>query len=144
MIRGSIPQLFTALSKHNRFSRFAVVGTIGFGIDSGTLQLLFSAANWNIYAARVVSFLLAALVTWMLNRRWTFHVKVPPSRKEWTFYTLCMTLGACINYGVFVLAVYLLPAAAQWPILGVALGSVCAMMVNYMSMHFLFIRRLLS
>ena len=43
---------------------FAVGGILGLVVDAGIAQGLVSLAGWNIYTARVVSFLSAATVTW--------------------------------------------------------------------------------
>ena len=51
---------------------FAVGGVIGLVIDAGVVQALVGIEGWNPYLARVVSFLLAASVTWWWNRRHTF------------------------------------------------------------------------
>lgn len=134
--------LSRGISKYFRFMRFAAVGTVGFCVDAGTLELLFFFANWHIFSARVISFLLAALTTWILNRYWTFNVATSPSRKEWALYTLGMSLGAAVNFGTFALAVSLLQAVAKWPALGVAIGSVCGMLFNYATMGYLFATKL--
>lgn len=140
MARSILPPLFKLSPKHLQLLRFAVVGTVGFAVDSGALQLLVSVMGWNVYAARVVSFLLAAFTTWLLNRSWTFEVKAPPSPREWSLYTVSMLLGAAINYSSFALSIHWLPLVARWPVLGVAIGSVCGMGVNFIAMQLLFSR----
>ncbi|MEE2878068.1 MAG: GtrA family protein, partial [Pseudomonadota bacterium] len=48
-----------------KFIRFALVGGVGFVVDAGMLVWLVSA-DVSPFAARVVSILLAMLVTWRL------------------------------------------------------------------------------
>ena len=115
----------------SQFARFCAVGTIGFVVDAGILQALVSGLGADPYAARVVSFLAAASVTWWLNRRFTFAVRTRPSRSEWMRYVGFMVLGALANYGAYAIAITVseLVRANLW--LGVALGSVCGLAINF-------------
>ena len=115
----------------SQFARFCVVGTIGFVVDAGILQALVSGLGADPYAARVASFLAAASVTWWLNRRFTFAVSARPSRSEWVRYVGFMVLGALANYGAYAIAITVseLVRANLW--LGVALGSLCGLAINF-------------
>jgi putative flippase GtrA len=42
--------------------RFCLVGTLGFVVDAGILQALVVGAQANLYAARVISYLLRRLL----------------------------------------------------------------------------------
>jgi len=116
-----------------QFLRFCIVGTIGFVVDAAILLALVSALGADPYAARVVSFLAAASVTWWLNRRFTFAVVARPSGAEWTRYVAFMTLGALANYGAYAIAITVsdFVRANLW--LGVALGSVCGLAINFIT-----------
>ncbi|MBI5330550.1 MAG: GtrA family protein [Betaproteobacteria bacterium] len=116
-----------------RFLRFCAAGTLGYAVDAGLLQALAGLAGANPYAARALSFLAAASVTWRVNRRYTFRVEQPPSRDEWGRYVALMGLGALVNYGVFALGIHASEflRARLW--LAVALGSVAGLGVNYLS-----------
>jgi len=61
------------LEELTRFLRFALVGTIGFVVDASVLRLVVAIFAINLYAGRLVSFLAAATVTWLLNRTFTFR-----------------------------------------------------------------------
>ena len=115
----------------NQFLRFCVVGTIGFVIDAGILQMLVVGAHANPYAARVVSFLAAASATWLVNRRYTFAVSHKPTRSEWRRYVSLMLLGAVVNYGVFSICIAFWSLATSQPWLGVAVGSIAGMGLNF-------------
>lgn len=122
------------------FLRFCAVGTIGFLIDAGILQLLVSGTHANPYAARVVSFFAAASTTWFLNRRFTFQVAHSATRKEWLHYVGLMTLGACVNYGTYAACITFWLEAKAYPWYGVAVGSIAALGVNFTSSRLLFRR----
>jgi len=115
----------------SEFVRFCIVGTIGFVVDAAILQSLVSGLGADAYAARVVSFLAAASVTWWLNRRYTFAIRARPSRSEWMRYVSFMVLGAVVNYGAYAIAITVSDLVREHLWLGVALGSVCGLAINF-------------
>lgn len=126
-----IPRMFLA---------FGAVGTIGFLIDTAVLYLLRGMLG--LYAARLVSFLCAASVTWFLNRHLTFAQRrssYAPTT-EMAFYILLMVLGGAVNYGLYAWLVATSPIVTQAPVLGVAAGSLAGMAVNLATSRFLLFR----
>lgn len=111
--------------------RFCAVGAAGFVVDAGLLLLLIQWGELNPFLARVGSFVAAASSTWWLNRRFTFSVGNTAVREEWLLYMAAMTLGGVINYTVFAVLLLLLPLAMRQPWLGVAIGSLAGLAVNY-------------
>lgn len=61
-----------------RFLKFMVVGTLGFVIDFGTLNLLKLVFHVHLLLANTVSFSLAVLSNFTWNRLWTY----PDSRSK--------------------------------------------------------------
>lgn len=61
-----------------RFLKFMVVGTLGFVIDFGTLNLLKLVFNVELLLANTVSFSLAVVSNFTWNRLWTY----PDSRSK--------------------------------------------------------------
>lgn len=118
--------------------RFCTVGAVGFVIDAGILQMLVVGAHANPYAARIVSFLAAASGTWLMNRRYTFEVSHKSTHTEWLRYVSFMVLGAFVNYGAFALCISFWAFAHAQPWLGVALGSVAGLGVNFTTSRLLF------
>ncbi len=113
--------------------RFSAVGTAGFLVDSAVLVLLTDLIGLNPFLARVPSFLAAATFTWWVNRSWTFqHSFRSPVAWQWLRYLLAMKVGAAVNFMVFALALILSNFAYQNPVLGVALGSIAGLAVNYL------------
>ena len=118
--------------------RFCLVGAAGFAIDAGILQVLVIGVQANPYAARLASFVVAASVTWLMNRRYTFAVTHQPTRNEWLRYIGFMSLGALVNYGVFALYIAFWESARAQPWLGVAVGSVASLGLNFSTSRLLF------
>lgn len=117
----------------NRFLRFCAVGAAAFFVDAGVLLALTKGAALDPYLARVISFLAAATFTWWLNRRYTFEVRREPTRSEWAAYVALMTLGATANYGAYAAAITWWPIAREHLWIGVALGSVAGLGINFLT-----------
>jgi putative flippase GtrA len=115
-----------------QFARFAVVGVIGFVVDAGTLYAAMAALSLNLYAGRVVSFLAAASVTWVLNRAWTFRdAPRKPSHRQWLQFVSVNSVGGLVNYGVYAVLVATVALAHRWPVIAVAAGSVSGLSFNF-------------
>ena len=123
-----------------QFIRFCIVGTIGFIFDAGTLHILVNDINVNLYTGRVVSFLVAATVTWALNRNYTFKVDRKANRTEWVCYVAFMMVGAVINYGAFAVCITWWEIARAQPWLAVAVGSLAGLGVNFTTSRLLVFR----
>jgi putative flippase GtrA len=121
-----------------QFLRFCGVGTVGFVIDAGILQVLVVEVNANPYIARILSFLIAASGTWLMNRRYTFEVWHKPTHAEWMGYVALMILGALVNYGTFALCITFWMLAHTQPWLGVAVGSIAGLGINFSMSRLLF------
>lgn len=116
-----------------QFLRFCLVGTVGFLIDAATLQGLM-ALGLGPLVARLFSFLLAATGTWLLNRRYTFDSTAPRGLwREWLHYLAVNGVGGGINYFCYAVALLTLETVRAQPVLGVAIGSVVAMVFNYLA-----------
>jgi putative flippase GtrA len=117
---------------YGQFLRFGMVGTLGFIVDAGTLQLLVSFKDLNPYEGRIVSYLIAATITWSLNRRFTFprhdHVK---AHHQWLHYLLVNGVGASLNYGIYSLLVYLSTFAYHHLYLAVLAGAMAGIFFNF-------------
>jgi putative flippase GtrA len=118
--------------------RFGIVGGIGFLVDAGVLYAML-ALGLGPYSGRVVSFLAAATTTFVLNRSFTFRRDSPSDTHppavhpmgEWLVYLGLMVIGGLVNYGIYAAAVALSEQVHRYPVIGVALGSVAGMVLNF-------------
>ncbi len=94
------------------------------------------------YLARIPSFLAAALASWLLNRRLTFHDRSSghSRARELVLYSALMVPGALINMGVYALLVANKPSDALFPVLAAAAGTLCGMLVNLFASSLLLYR----
>jgi putative flippase GtrA len=70
--------IVTNSRERNRFYRFAIVGTIGAIVDFGVMNILFNLFHLPLIWAGTISFLVAILNNFTLNRYWTY----PDSRSK--------------------------------------------------------------
>ena len=113
--------------------QFGMVGTIGFLADSGALLLLLHF-GLNPYWGRLGSFFIAVSCTWLLNRNFTFKAKKTTAFwTEWMKYVMANSIGAILNYGVYAILLFKVGLVAQWPVLGVAAGSIVGLLTNYIN-----------
>lgn len=113
---------------------FALAGTAGFVVDAGTVELLHRWADFGLVSAKAVGFALAVTLTWALNRRYAFaRGAAPHLLGEWVRYVGTNGVGAVVNNGVYLVAVFSEEAMAAHPALAVALGSLAGMAFNYVA-----------
>lgn len=116
----------------SRLLRFAIVGTLGFAVDSLVLMALLATTGLDPYVARVPAFICAASFTWLVNRFWTFaDARRETAVGQWGRYLVAMTIGAVVNYATYAVVITVFAIAMRWPVLGVAAGSLAGMLVNY-------------
>lgn len=65
-----------------RLTRYLGVGLVGYVVDVGIFNFLRIASLADPYLAKVISTLLAVLLTFVMNRNWTFQVSVQPGPQE--------------------------------------------------------------
>ena len=112
---------------------FAVIGAVGFVVDTSVLYAALYL-GLGLYAGRVVSYLAAVTFTWALNRRYTFKQRATASRfRQWRRFAVSQLSGAIINLGVYASLVRMSPYCADHPVIGVAVGSLMGLIVNYLA-----------
>lgn len=120
-----------------RLFRFAVGGAIGFLVDTGVLYALLAWSGLGPYGARVPSFLAAATATWLVNRHWTFaDRRTGEAGLEWGRWLVAMVVGGVLNYLAYAALMAGSETVRDWPVLGVAAGSLAGMTVNFLSANY--------
>ena len=114
--------------------RFLQVGLVGFTIDVSVISLLLygvglDATDEGKIASRVMSFIAAISVAFVLNARYTFGVTVRES--SFSLYVAIQCLGAAINLGTYS-ALVLLGPLNELPLAALVVGSACATISNFL------------
>ncbi len=113
---------------------FAVAGTLGFLVDAAVVTALVQFGGMNPYLGRLISFLCAVAATFAFNRRFTFADGAKPElARQAGQYLIAMSGGFAVNYGSYAWLVHAVELVRHWPMIGVAVGSVLGMFVNFAS-----------
>ena len=85
-----------------RFIKFATVGAAGAVTDFAILNLLIQVAGFQEWQANAVSFTVAVIQNFFLNRRWTFpESQERHAGKQLGQFTLVSVIGLALNMAVF-------------------------------------------
>ena len=113
-----------------QFLMFGSVGLAGFVVDTATVYALRHALG--LYGAGMAAYLVAASVTWILNRLWTFRGQgTGPVHRQWARFLAVNMSGFVLNRGTYALLVTFVPLGAEQPVYAVAAGAVAGMFVNF-------------
>jgi putative flippase GtrA len=112
--------------------RFGMVGFAGFAIDRILLQGAISILGMNAFTGRLLSFSLAVVCTWLLNRSFTFrHDHHHAPLKQAMIYVAVQVTGGVLNVGVYEVAIWLIPALKAHLLIPLAFGSAAGLCVTY-------------
>ncbi len=115
-----------------QFLKFGIVGFAGFVVDAGVLKFCMVEFDMGPYSGRVISFLAAATTTWICNRLFTFRGQgAGPMHKQWAKFLLVSIGGFTLNYGTYAALIATQALVREYPVLGVAAGSVAGMFFNF-------------
>jgi putative flippase GtrA len=85
-----------------------------------------------LYVAGLLSYLVAASVTWALNRTWTFRGRGEgPAHHQWVRSLVANLGGFTLNRSAYALLVTFVPLCAEQPVLAVAAGAIVGMFLNF-------------
>jgi putative flippase GtrA len=122
----------TMHSARSQFLRFSAIGVAGFLIDALSLYFAMNVLGAGHYSGRAFSYFVAATSTWALNRRFTFHAQRSSNRlAEWAKFFTANAAGGLVNYAVYSALVATSAVVSEWPILGVAAGSLAGLLINF-------------
>lgn len=88
--------------ERERFLKFVVVGTIGFGVDSLTFNLVRSGLGLPAEISTVISFCVAVVSNFLFNRFWTYpDSRSKPVMSQITQFAAVNVAGLIIRTVVF-------------------------------------------
>lgn len=114
-----------------QFLSFSAVGVLGFVVDSSVLYVGLEL-GLGLHWGRVVSYLVAVTATWALNRRFTFGESRRRPLAEWARFATTQLAGAAVNLGTYFALVTVSSSVAEFPVLGVAAGSLAGLALNFL------------
>lgn len=114
------------------FLRYCAVGAAGFIADAAVLLALMHGFGMNPLIARIFSFSLAVMLTFVLNQHWTFGGGTRQGLiASFVAYLGVQGFGLICNAVVFAIGVLLLPAPLNAALFSLALAAAVALAVNY-------------
>jgi putative flippase GtrA len=116
-----------------RFGWFLVAGCAGFAVDAAVLTgLVWLGAEPRL--ARLASFAIAMIATWLINRRRAFGDRAgPPSLREFAQYAAASMLGALVNLAIFMALVTWGEPFRSWPVAALTLATGVSLFINFWS-----------
>jgi putative flippase GtrA len=116
-----------------RVLRFGAVGAAGFAADATILVLVIERLNGNPIGARIISAPIAILLTFALNRSWSFaDLKQPSVARSFASYISVQGFGFVVNLLLYALVIVIIPS----PVAALAVSSVAVMTLNYLGARF--------
>jgi putative flippase GtrA len=113
---------------------FVLAGSMAFLVDSAVLMALTRVVGLPVLGARLLAIATAMVVSWLINRSITFPVRARPGLAEFARFAAVAWSAAVMNYAVFAVLVFLIPALH--PVAAIGIASLCAMTLSYIGMKF--------
>lgn len=114
----------------NRLVRFVFAGGMGFIADAGALALILGVTSLGPFVARILSIAFALVVTWMLNRHFTFAPSQRGVAAEGARYGGVGISTSVINFAVYSALVAFVPAMP--PLAALVVASALAMSLSFL------------
>jgi len=116
-----------------RFALFALVGTLGFVVESSTILSLVLYAQASPMSAKFIAFPIAVLVTWILNRYLTFTTgrKNRPLSELFKYFQTAIG-GMLVNLLAFFTVLTINQNAIIVIFFATASGALAGLLVNYL------------
>lgn len=123
-----------------RFFKFGLVGGMLFLFDAALFTGLLYIGVYPV-VARVLSVVAAILLSWLVNRAFTFGIGLSGLRVgECIKFAVSQCPGALANAGASLLAYHYIPYAESNPWLSVAIGSCVGLVFNFCMANFFVFR----
>jgi putative flippase GtrA len=116
--------------------RFAVIGGLGFVVDSA---ILAADTNWlglDPFKGRLLSIFCAMICTWLGNRYVTFPEQrarggITPVFREWGKFVGANIIGALVNYGVYAALLHFAASPFNNKYIALVLGVLAGLVFNF-------------
>jgi len=121
---------------------FWLIGLVGFAVDAAILYSLRLFFDTDLFIARFFSLGIAMTVSWYLNRKLTFaRQSTRSATREWFYYLMVNSIGAIINYSLFIWLVMNYDYLAEYLMIPLAIASGIAAVVNFLLSKYVIFRQ---
>jgi putative flippase GtrA len=122
-----------------RIARFLTVGLVGLGVDSGLFWSLYQTGV-ALEIARALSLVCATLVTWGLNRLFTFAPSGRSALQELSRYVAVALVAQGFYFGMFLILVRL--DAGGHPLICLVFSAVATAALSFTGQSLIAFRRI--
>ncbi|MCL1125642.1 GtrA family protein [Shewanella surugensis] len=120
------------MSLNHEGVRFLLVGGSVFIIDMLLFIVLYQWGNIPAFKARVMAFLVATMLTWLGNRRFTFRHRHQLNKgPQFTLSLLVSCSAAGVNLGAFYVLGLFLSTSLVFATFSLAVGVLAGLIVNW-------------
>lgn len=120
---------------------FWLIGLLGFAVDAVILYFFRIAFDTDLFVARLISLSTAMTVSWYLNRKLTFAGRSNRgAASEWLYYLMVNSIGAVINYSLFMWLAMSHDYFATYLMIPLAIASGIAAVINFMLSKYVIFR----
>jgi len=110
---------------------FLIAGLMGFATEASIIRLGIEILDAHPVILRAISFPIAVLVTWIINRHFGFRVTAPVSFGEFVRYFNSNVIAQSANFIIFTLLTYSLSHFKKWPELALLLATTVSMLISF-------------
>jgi len=117
------------------FAKYIIIGTIVYLIEWSILSLITEISDLTILNGRVISFPIALVIAWYLNRNMTFKSKNHNKISEFKMYTMVNISGLILNIITYQICIMYINIS----FICLGLAGLAGLMTNYLgSKHIVF------
>jgi putative flippase GtrA len=144
---GVAAHYFPFMRKLARFSSAGVFNTIlDTSILNGLIYIFKVYAGPSIVAFNLVSFCITLVISYFINRTWSFETAVKPHTKEFSLFIMVVLGSLAINSAlIFYLTTIMTPpqgiSPVSWVIFAKLLTAIVSMLWNFIGFHFIVFRK---
>jgi putative flippase GtrA len=136
-VRHHVPTAAVTARTFVQFIRYCVVGGCGFFVEAALIAFLQYRWGWSALPCRAVSFPVAVVVTWWLNRRYTFATR--GGWPELMRYLSTQGVGMLANLLAYTAVIWIVPALDRHALVPLVAGSALGLAVNFaLARHWVF------
>lgn len=116
---------------------FGLVGSVGLLVNIAAVYLLRPFIDLRL--SGVIAFVIAATVTWLLNRNFTFREARKPGMsryetgRQWSVFIAVNAFGGIVYLGTFLTLTSQIRLCREFPALAVCAGGAMGMILNFLS-----------
>jgi putative flippase GtrA len=124
----------TALGRKTFF--FIVAGLVGFSIEGAAVYFASGDASNTLISVRFISFPIAIIVTWYINRQFGFRVSSPVTIVEFCSYLKANILAQFLNFTIYILLVLQVSFFTERPVFALVIATSVSMVFSFLNYLF--------